>query len=146
VAVRLGEGLHERANLSLRVAGGQFPVLVVAQRLSREHAELTQQLHVSRFELSLLVPATDAQCTALLKPCEERRSGHGAQSGGVKALPDQVGIGAGSGDGDEPARLARRAHHDPGLLEAEHRPRVMRQAIEHDARITQLLGRRHPRR
>ena len=103
VAIRLGQRLHERANLSLGVARAQFPVLVMAQGFAREHAELTQQLHFSRFELSLLVPAADAQCTAFLKPLEEGRGGHRAESGGVQALPDQVGIGTGSGHRDEAA-------------------------------------------
>ena len=118
----------------------------MAQGLAREHAELTQQLHFSRFELSLLVPAADAECTAFLKPLEEGRGRHRAQSGGVQALPDQVGVGTGSGHRDEAGRIARRPHHDPRLIEAEHRAGVMRQPVEDDARISQPLGRRHPRR
>ena len=55
----------------LRIARAQLSALVVGQGLSGEHAELTEQLHFSRFELSLLVPAADAECTALLKPGEE---------------------------------------------------------------------------
>ena len=116
------------------------------QGLSREHAELTQQLHFSRFELSLLVPATDAKCTALLRASEEGRGGHRAQSRGVPALPDQVRIGARARHRDEAAGAGRGPHHDPRLLEAEHHTRVLREALEHDARITQLLGRWDPRR
>ena len=144
VTVHLGQRLHKRANLGLRVARRQFPVLVMAQRLTGEHPELTQQLHFWRFELSLLVPAADAQCTALLNPGQKRSGGHRAQSRGVQTPPDQVRIGTGSGHDDEVARFALRPHRDPRLLEAENGACVTDQAVEHHARIAQSLRRRHP--
>ena len=144
VPIRLGQRLHQAANLGLRVARGQLSALVVAQGFSRKHAQLTQQLHFWRFELSLLVPAADAQCTAFLKPGEEGSGGHRTESGGVHSPADQVGIRAGSRDHDEAARVARRAHRDPRLVEPQHGACVADQAVEHHARIAQPLGRRHP--
>jgi hypothetical protein len=144
VAVGHGEGLHEGADLGLRITGGQLPVLVVTEGLPRERAELTEQLHLSRFELSLLVPATDTERPALLRADLHWRGGHRAESGGVRAPPDQVGVRAGSGHRHEPAPITGSAHHDPRRPEPEHSARVMGQAIENNARIPQPLGRRHP--
>ncbi len=48
----------------------------------------------------------------------------------MQAAADQVGVGAGSGHNDEAARVPRRAHRHPRLLEAEDRARVAGQAVE----------------
>ena len=144
VAVRFRQRLHERSDLRLRIARNQLATRVVREGLPGKDAELPEQLHLPRFELSLLVPAADADRTTFLRPAQDGRGRDRAEAGRVKAPADQVGMDARSGDRGELARRAGRAHDDPGLVEAEHGARVLRQPVEHHARVAQPLGRRHP--
>jgi hypothetical protein len=115
----------------------------MGESLTRKDAELTEQLHLTRFELSLLVPAANAD-----RPFGERadhgRGRHGVEAGDGHAAAEQVGVDAGARHRGERVRLARTADHDPGLTEAEHRTGMLREPVEHDARIARLLRRRHP--
>ncbi len=144
VAVRLGERLHERANLGLRITGRELAPGVVREGLSGKVAELTEQRHLTRFELSVLVPATDTHRPQLGGASDHRRRGHGVKLWVRQAPPDQVGVDARSGHGRELPRIARTAHDDPRLTEAEDRASMLREPVEHNARIARLLGRRHP--
>jgi hypothetical protein len=73
IAVRLRQGLHERADLRLRVPGRELAPRVVGEGFPGEDAELSQELHLTGFELSLLVPAADAQRPALLGFAQDGR-------------------------------------------------------------------------
>jgi hypothetical protein len=67
---------------------------VVREGLPGEDAELPQQLHLPRFEVSLLVPATDTERPALLGAAQHRNERDRAQARRVQAAADQIRIDA----------------------------------------------------
>jgi hypothetical protein len=143
-AVGLGERLHERVDLRLGVARRELAARMMRESLAGKDAQLPEQLHLTRFELSLLVPAPDADRAAHGGPSDHGHGGDGADGGPAHAEADQVRVDARTRHRDELLRLARTADHDPGLAEAEHGARMLREPVEHDTRIARLLGRRHP--
>jgi hypothetical protein len=144
VAVRLRQRLHEGADLGLRVAGGELAAGMVGEGLPREHAELAEQLHLTGFEVTGLVPAADAHRPAIARLARYGRGRDRAPVRSRQPPPDQVRVYARPRDGDELVRLTRRASDDPCLAEAEHRARMLGKPLEHHVRVAQLLGRWDP--
>jgi hypothetical protein len=117
----------------------------MTEDLAGEPSELLEQVAFTLLELARLGGRSDTECPARLRPKVNRRRGRAVQSqtpGNRHAASDQVRVRARSSHRRQSRARTGRAHEDPRLVEGEHGPGMVCQALENDSRVPQLLRRR----